>query len=201
MTAINRFESTMARCHALVELGTNGTGNEDCLRMAMVLAVSALEWYAKDRFLESLAKHCRRVEGRFNGILNKLLREAGIATDFWIKNAINGQARPMRTVRNRMARHLRSFAIQTAVGIDDLYLCYDIRSITAHAEKRAGLRRVRASIRRLILRRHEIAHASDYLIQGRLQAIDCNDVVLRLDRLERFVRAMEEILAVKFSAR
>lgn len=201
MTAIKRFESTLERCHALVELGTNGSGNDDCLRMAIVLAVSSLEWYVKDRFLESLARHCRSVEGRFNDALKERLQNAGIATDFWTQNAIRGQPRPMRTVRNRMAKHLRSFPIQKAVVIDKLFSCYGLGNITSHAEKKAGLKTVKSALGRMIHRRHDIAHASDYLIQGRLQAVDCNDIKLGLDRVERFVRAMEEILKAKFTKR
>lgn len=201
MKAINRFEATMARCQALVHLGTQGHGNEDCLRMAIVLAVSALEWYAKDRFLESLARHCRNTGGKFNEALEKQLEKAGIATDFWRRKAMDKQPKPLKTVRNKMARHVRSFTVQTAKSVDELFSCYGIGNITMHAEKKAGLTTVKASIKRMIRRRHEIAHASDYLISGKLQAVDCEDVKLRLDRVERFVQAMEDILVAKFSAR
>lgn len=201
MTAIKRFEATMERCHALVELGTNGNRNEDCLRMAIVLAVSALEWYVKDRFLESLAKHCRNTGGRFNEALEKRLEKAGIEIDFWRNRAMDNHSNPLKTVHNKMARHLRSFTIQKAAVIDELFSCYGLGNITTHAEKKAGLRTVKASILKMIRRRHVIAHASDYLIQGRVQSIDCREVQLRLDRLERFVRAMEEILKARFATR
>ena len=46
----------------------------------------------------------------------------------------------------------------------------------------------------MIERRHAIAHSSDYLVSGRLDAIDAREVTLRLDRLSRFIAAMDEIL-------
>lgn len=201
MNAKKRFDETMKRCDALIALANKGRGNDDCLRMAIVLAVSAMERYVKDRFRQSLAKYCRQNAGSFNEALKQRLAQAGVDDSFWNLKAICPQKKPLKTVLNKVSRHLGTFAIQSATSIDELYLCYGLRDLTANVERKTGLKTVRASIRLMVRRRHGIAHGSDYLVSGKLDAIDAKEVTLRLDRLSRFIAAMDEILASKFAPR
>lgn len=199
MNAKKRFDETMKRCNAQIALAKTTAGNDDCLRMAIVLAVSAMERYVKDRFRESLAKYCTQNAGSFNVSLTDWLEKAGIDGSFWTLKTICPQKRPLKTVRNKMARYLETIPIQSAESIDKLFLCYGLKNLTANVVKKTGLKTVRASIRRMIRRRHAIAHGSDYLISGQLDTIDAREVSLRLDRLSRFITAMDEILASKFA--
>ncbi len=195
MNAKRRFDETMTRCNAMVALADAEGGNDDCLRMAIVLAVSAMERYVKDRFRESLAKYCKQHADSFNGNLIDWLKKAGIDESFWTRKTICPQPRPLKTVRNKVARYLETIPIQSAESIDKLFLCYGLKNLTTHVARKTKLKKVRASITRLIARRHAIAHGSDYLLSGKLDAIDAGEVTLRLDRLTRFIVAMDEILA------
>lgn len=199
MNAKKRFDETMKRCNAQIALAKTTDGNDDCLRMAIVLAVSAMERYVKDRFRELLAKYCKRNAGSFNETLAARLKKAGIDESFWTLKTICPQPKPLKTVLNKVARHLGTFPIQSAASIDELYLCYDLKNLTSHAAKKTGLKKVKSSMTRMIARRHAIAHGSDYLFSGRLDAINAKEVSLRLDRLSRFIAAMEEILTSKFA--
>lgn len=200
MTAKNRFDDTMNRCSALVVLATR-EGNDDCLRMAMVLAVSAMEKYVKDRFRESFARFFRQSHGLLNDDLARLLNDAGVDAAFWNEMVIQRHDRPLRSMRNRLAKYLETFAIQSAASINRLYICYGLKNITAHVMRRAGLKTMSSSMKRMIDRRHAIAHGSDISVSGRLQPITSEEVTLRLDRLTRFVTAMDEIVTAKFSSR
>lgn len=199
MNAKKRFDETMTRCNAMVALADTEGGNDDCLRMAIVLAVSAMERYVKDRFRESLAKYCKLHAGSFNEDLIDWLKKAGIDESFWTRKTICPQPRPLKTVRNKVARYLEAIPIQSAESIDNLFLCYDLKNLTTHVARKTKLKKVRTSITWLIARRHAIAHGSDYLISGILNAIDAGTVALRLDRLIRFIAAMDEILASRFA--
>ncbi len=200
MVAKRRFDATMDRCNALVALATQGRGNDDCLRMAIVLAVAAMERYVKDRFLELLTPYCRIEAGTFNEALNTRLNEAGIDASFWSRRALCPQKMVLKTVRSKMAKHLESFAIQTATSIDDLFRCYGMKNLTVHAADKTGLKTMKSSLRHLIARRHDIAHSSDHSISGTLQAVDASEVSLRLNRLSRFVTEMETILLSSFTS-
>jgi hypothetical protein len=198
MRAKRLFDETVERCGTLLEGPANYQGRQDCIRMAIVLAVAGLERYVKQRFLENLSRQIReQPEG--NEALNKLLSESGVTADVWKGLALGGQSHPLKTVRSKVVVHLENIAIQNSSSINDLYKCYGLGSIVGNAARKTGLKTIWPSVMRIVNRRHKIAHDADYKRAGALESVIENDVRKRLGDLCRFVNAMDEIVSRRFA--
>lgn len=206
MKAIQQFNQTMIRCTRLVEaFGNGGTGNDDYLRFAIVLAVSAFEKYVKDAFLEHIVQFERmpKQNSKQRAEFDAFLREAGVAPDLWKNCYLNrGKCpRPRRIIRNTVRRHLETMPIQRHDSISGLFKHYGLGNILQNASAMSERALIWKKIEKLIDRRHQIAHASDCRAMGRLAEVRADQVFRQLKALERFVGCMEEIIQAKFSQR
>lgn len=204
MKAFQQFSQTMTRCNRLVEAFVNRkNGNDDYLRFAIVLAVSAFEKYVKDAFLEHLVQFERipSQNPKQRNEFDSFLQKAGVDHDLWKNCYLNrGKCpRPRRIIRNTVQRHLSTISIQKHDSISGLFKYYGLGNILQNASAKSDRVLIWKTIEKLISRRHQIAHASDCRAMGRLSEVRVDQVSRQLKALARFVGCMEEIIQNKFS--
>lgn len=196
-TAKQRFDETINRCRRLIALYQENDPNPDFLRAAVVIAVSGLDMYAVDRFMEEFVGYVKThpIDEKMVELLEKRGLSLGVALDI-IKC---GTARPMRMLRTVIEKGYSKTSMQSFDNIDDLYSYYKLGKLTENAEKKAGRKSLKGSIGKLITRRHEIVHAADYNGKNCLQEIKCEQVSKRVNDLKIFVESMDAIISNKFT--
>lgn len=205
--AKQRFDDTIKRCESLIELSGNQCiaqlSNTDLkgelLRYAAVLAVSALDMYAGDRFGENfvsvLKNHppCKRDTDFLDKIrvgmidLLELLRET--------------PKRPYRRMRTLVDEYLSRNAMQSLNKIDDLYKYFDLPKITDRACVVAKRTKLKASVLKLVRRRNAIVHGCDYNGQNMVQRIDEKNVKRWISDVKCLVEGMDKLITEKFARR
>ena len=205
--AKQRFDNTIKRCEAIIELANdqyikqrpNADIKGELLRYAAVLAVSALDMYAGDRFGEKfvsvLKSHtpCKRDTDFLERIhvnmidILELLRET--------------PKRPYRRMRTLVDEYLSRNAMQSLNKIDDLYKYFDLPKITDRASVVVKRTKLKASVIKLVRRRNVIVHGCDYNGQNVVQRIDEKDVKRWIADVKRLVEGMDKLITEKFSQR
>ena len=194
--AKKRFDDTISRCRDLVNLHLTQITNDDLLRAAVVFAISALDMFAIDRFMEEFVGYIRRF--KVDDSVAKLLEKNGFTAQVAI-GLIKGESeRPMRLIRTLVERGYAKTSMQSFESIDGLYAIYKLGTLTKNAERRLNRKNLRLSIEKLIHRRHEIVHAADYNGKNQLQGVEAEDVLRRINDLAKFVDSMDAIICNKF---
>ncbi len=195
-----RFDETMIRCDALIQL-YDSTKNDDLLRAEVVLCVAALERYLKDRFLELFIPFLKREQrktgiGKWNKHTEELLTASGVNEDFW-KTCAFSPTRNFAKISTKVRKHVRKMTLQNKGVIENLYTCYGI-SIIQCAVGIADRKLLWDSVAKLIKRRHQVAHHSDYLNAGKLDEIDKKEIMKRLGHVKKLVDCIDDILNLRF---
>ncbi len=163
----------------------------DLSRAAVVLAVAAMDAYFTDVFAENLVRYLKAKGAQKQ--LTRLLCEAGLDTATALE--LLAMRRPYRRVRRLIEAHLERHTTQRPDAIDQLFLAYGIRDFCERAQGLAKRRKLTASVRGLVERRHEIVHDGDINSHGRLQKIDRKQIRRKVEDVVKFVAASEQLLA------
>lgn len=163
----------------------------DMGRAAVVLAVAAMDAYFTDVFVERLVPFIKR-RGATRDLV-KLLGEAGLDTECALQLIVLKS--PFRKIRRLVEDHLDKMTTQKFEIIDKLFAIYGLKDFTTNVASysRKG-DRLLMSIRKLVQRRHMIAHEGDVNSHG--QPRDANPVEFqrRIRALVLFVAKSDELL-------
>lgn len=199
--AKTRFDESMQRCDALLELAEKSPLKEEVLRFVVVLCVAALDMYASDRFMENFSQHIRHRTLKANEI--DLLKKAGVTVEV-VLNLLRRQkkgAHPFRAIRKYVDKYFAKASRQSFAKINDLYSYYGLGQLTNDALKKCGKKTVGKRVQRMLDRRHKIVHEADYDGKHKLTKLKKNVVCEWRKATASFVGCMEEILCNKFCAK
>lgn len=195
-----KFQKTINRCESLIDSyeelysanlkGEDTPAPKDIVRGAVVLAVAALDAYVTDVFAEKLVAYLK-THGPNDKIIS-LLADAGLDTEEALQ--LLTMDRPYRRINTLIRHHYSNYTTQQFDVIDDIFLCYRLTDLTKNAEKKAGRKTLRTSVKKLIKRRHRIAHGGDYNQHGRLRNIDQSTIGKRIKDVDLLVEQMDEIV-------
>lgn len=202
--AFAKFQKTAKRCETLVDmysvLHALSVENDaipmppkDMVRGAVVLAVSALDAYVTDVFVEKLVTYLKRHKPDQD--LIDLLFDAGLDT----REALTliNMDRPYTRIRKLVYRYYATYTTQKFDVIDRIFLPYRLKKLTDNAAAKTGKATIKNKVIKLIERRHEIAHGGDYNQHGRINDIDEGRVGGWVKHLEELVKAMDEIICAR----
>ncbi len=202
--SLHEFRQTLRRSLTLAELSTfvelgdvkrvDGKPLDldpnDLVRAAVVLAVSAMDAYFTDRFVEMLIPFLQQ-KGASDGLV-KLLADARLDT----RQALEmlSMKRPYRRVRSLVEAYLERFTAQRFGAIDSLFWAYGLKDFSKCVERTIGRKTIRRSIELLVLRRHQIVHDGDLNSHGKLVPIDGLKMFRRIQDIQKFVEGAESFL-------
>ena len=196
-----KFIKTVRRCEALVEAykklqaidaenGVDVPTPKDIVRGAVVLAVAALDTYVTDAFSEKLVPYLQKYKP--DEELIELLYKSGLDTKEAL--VLLGMERPYRRIRTLIENYYGSYTTQKFDVIDQIFRPYRLTKITENAAKRSGKISIKASVGKLVERRHQIAHAGDYNRHEKIIDINEDQIAKRIKHLELLVTNIDEIL-------
>jgi len=202
--AFSKFQKTARRCETLVDAyttlhGLNAANNavpappKDIVRGAVVLAVSALDAYVTDVFVEKLVTYLKKHKPDQD--LIDLLFAAGLDTREAL--VLINMDRPYTRIRKLVSRYYAIYTTQKFDVIDKIFLPYRLKKLTDNAAAKTGKSSIKNRVSKLIERRHEIAHGGDYNLHGRINDIDEKRVGTWVKSLEELVKAMDEIICAR----
>ncbi len=196
--AKTRFDESMQRCDALLELAEKVPLKEELLRFVVVLCVAALDMYASDRFMENFSQHIRHRTLKANEI--DLLKKSGVTVEV-VLNLLKRQkkgAHPFRAIRKYVDNYFAKASRQSFDKIDDLYSYYGLGQLSNDALQKCGKKTAGKKMQRMLDRRHKIVHEADYDGKHKLTELKKDDVCEWRKATALFVECMEEILCNKF---
>jgi hypothetical protein len=156
----------------------------------VVLSVAAMDNYFTKKFAEVLVPFLKK-KGPTKS-LTTLLGEAGLNTEEAL--IMLQMDRPYRRVGTLVRTHLSRYTTQHFEKIDQLFDCLGVKGLSKHAADKTKRKRLLASIRLLVKRRNEIAHEGDLNDYGKVQVINPDQTVKRIQDVKRFVEAANEII-------
>jgi hypothetical protein len=163
----------------------------DMARAAVVLAVAAMDAYFTAIFAERLVPFLKKAKIA-PPALAAVLEKAGLDASLALE--LLAMERPYRRIRKLMDAHLAKHVSQRFEVIDELFASYGITKFCHHAQGKAKRKNLLASIRKIVERRHKIAHKGDLNSHGRLQEITPSNIKTRVMHVVKFVAAADEIL-------
>ena len=169
---------------------TKGALCDDVVRSCVVLAVAAMDTYFTRKFTEVLVPYLKNRKPTDEMV--ELLGEAGLGT----KEALVmlGMERPYRRVRTLISSHLSNYTTQHFDKIDELFKCFAINDLTLHAERKTRRTMLRQSVRRLVMRRNDIAHEGDLNSHGKVESVKADRLTKRIKDLRTLVTAADSIV-------
>ena len=205
--AKQRFDDTIKRCESLIDLSRdhyiaqlpNADFKGELLRYAAVLAVSALDMYAGDRFGENfvsvLKNHppCKRD--------TDFLEKIGVGMKDILELLRETPKRPYRRMRTLVDEYLSHNSMQSLSRIDNLYKYFNLPEITMRASVAMKRKRLKASVSKLVLRRNDIVHGCDYNGQSVVRGIEEKDVKRWVANVKSLVEGMDKLITSKFGQR
>lgn len=106
-----------------------------------------------------------------------------------------GNARPHRTLRNRIASWLSRKPMHDLDQIDTLFQGFGLKTLTANAAKKDGSKTINELVKKAVQRRHDIAHYGDYHAgKNSLKSIQRKWTRQQLDRIQRLVNQSDAII-------
>lgn len=203
MNAKRKFESVIARALALCELRrqlwTSRSSRspvrnlriDDLLRSALMLGVSAMDAYYRDKFLERLIPFVKKKSA--TRTLEKALQDAGVSMGDVL--SLLGNRRPLRSLRNKVADWLLSKPMHDLDQVDGLFVAFGLKNLTEHAAKKDGAVTIRRKVADAVARRHDIVHYGDYY-GGRtsLKTLTNTWTRRRLNWISRLVSQSEDMI-------
>ncbi|MDP8254104.1 MAG: HEPN domain-containing protein [Candidatus Alcyoniella australis] len=204
MDAKTKFDKVIARAISLCDLHerleTNGIPNgtvvdlslDDLLRSALMLGVSGMDAYFRDKFLDRLVPYVTKK--KTPKTLEKPLSDAGVSMSD-VLELLNNQ-RPHRTLRNKIANWLLEKPMHDLRQVDDLFLGFGIKKLTENAAKKSGAPTINKKVSDAVNRRHNIAHYGDYFAgRSKLKEIKRDWTKRQLNWISRLVKEADSIIA------
>ena len=202
--AKQRFDDTIKRCESLIDLSRdqyiaqlpNADFKGELLRYAAVLAVSALDMYAGDRFGENfvsvLKNHppCKRD--------TDFLGKIGVGMIDLLELLRETPKRPYRRMRTLVDDYLSRNSMQSLGRIDDLYSYFGLQKFTDRASAVAKRKTLKARDSKLVKRRNDIVHGCDYNGQSVVRGIGEKDVKRWVTDVKSLVEGMDKLITSKF---
>jgi hypothetical protein len=200
--SFKRFSTTVHRAWRIANLRNGlienqvlvGNGEladyDDLGRASIVLAVAAMDSYFTDAFIEKLVPFLQKSKPT-KGLVS-LLEKAG----FGVSDALQllNKWAPLERVKKTLAGHLDRLVTQSTGRIDDLFLAYGYKDLSACAEAKTKRKSVLKTVEHLVSRRHQIVHDGDYLKNGKIRRFTQAAASKEIRTLELFVKACDEIL-------
>lgn len=197
-----KFDSILERAAALCDLherleGANVPGQpipslqlDDLLRSALMLGISAMDAYYRDKFLERLIPYAKKKGA--TKTLQQALDKANVSISDVL--ALLGKKRPHRTLRNKIANWLLLRPMHDLDQIDELMLGLGIKKITENAAKKDGAPTIRDKVKSAVTRRHDIVHYGGYYSgKNSLKGIGRDQTRKQLKWVARLVEQSESI--------
>lgn len=164
---------------------------DDLLRSALVLGVSAMDAYYRDKFLERLTPYVEKHGD--TKLFGQTLEKAGVSLTDVLE--LLGNPRPRRSLRNKIATWLMSKPMHDLEQVDALIAGFGISNLTENAAKKDGAKTLRNKVKTAVKRRHEMAHYGDYYSgKGSLKSISRDETYKNLDWIQRLVNRSDEII-------
>jgi len=164
--------------------------SSDMGRASIVLVVAAFDDYFTRRFSEDVVTYLK-VHGVNDELVN-MLSKSGL--DLKGALALLAMDRPYRRIKTLIQTYFDTYTTQRFVAIDNLFLAFGIRNFSQNVQNKCHRKKMRRSIEKLVLRRHDIAHSGDLTKTGRLQVLDPEDTLYRTKLMIQFVEAADGIL-------
>ena len=162
----------------------------DNIRMAVVLSVAAMDNYFTSKFRDLIVKYLDEYDAGEDLIV--LLEKAGLNTRTALE--LLWMERPMRRIGTLIERYFDRYTTQRFDVIDNLFKSIGIQNLCENAERKTGRKTLRSSITRLVEKRHFIVHDADINSHAKPRNIDADRIERRINDLEKFVLACDEIL-------
>lgn len=197
--AKQRFDEAMNRCDNLIVISHNSDEvllKGELLRYAIVLAVSALDMYAGDRFGENFVSELKSHPPADKDI--KFLDKIHVGMKDVLELLRETPKHPYRRMRTLVDEYLSRNSMQSLKKIDELYEYFGLPKITSCACKKAKRKALHKCIGKLLDRRNKIVHGCDYNGQNVLQKISEKEVRRWIEAVKRLVANMEDIVVKKF---
>ena len=164
---------------------------DDVLRGAVVLSVAAMDAYFTRRFAELLVPFLKK-KGP-NAKLIRMLEIAGLNTAVALELAV--MERPYRRIRSLVQRYLSTYTTQRFQAIDELFLALGVKDLSKNAQGMAHRKTLLRRVELLVERRHQIVHEGDNSQNGKLNHIDANESIGRLQDLMVYVEKADTLIA------
>jgi len=191
--ANRKFNQGIKRSYALIAYSREaGDANikDECVRMAVVLAVAAMDDYFTSKFRDMLSHYLKR--NMPGDDLLKLLEDAGLDTRMALE--LIYMERPLRRVGTLIERYFDRYTTQRFDVIDKLFMSVGLKNLCENAERKTGKKRLRASVKTLVEKRHLIVHDADINAHARIRKVDVDRIEKRITDIEEFVLASDSIL-------
>lgn len=169
---------------------------DDVVRSALALAVSAMDAYFRDKFIDRLIPYAKSHKAT---VLSPTLKSAGVQMADLLE--LLGKDRPHRTLRNKIAAWLQAQPMHDLNRVDKLFKPFGLPNLTtdainvANASKKRGAAFGRSTVEKVVSRRHEIVHYADYFAgKNDLQKIDADRVLRQIDYVRRLVESADGLI-------
>ena len=163
----------------------------DMSRASVVLAVAAMDSYFTDVFVERLVPFIKRKGA--TKLLVTFLSDAGLDTECALQLIV--MKRPFRRIRRIVESHLEAVTTQKTEAIDRLFAIYSFKNFCEHVARYSQKgERLLLTIRKLVLRRHKIAHEGDLNSHGQPNLADPIEIQRRINAVVLFVSKADELL-------
>ena len=161
--------------------------------MAIIGAVSCLDSYFVDRWLNSLVPYLRQYE--VGDKLADFMTKNGVT----LRDALNllKEYRPRLVLRRRLEARMDKFVAQKIDVINDIFGCYGLKEIVNRAASKSKDKHCLTRFNAMIERRHSIVHNFDRKNSGLQKSFSggrSKGVLLSLVSAEKLIDAVEEIL-------
>jgi hypothetical protein len=164
---------------------------DDLLRSALVLAVSAMDAYYRDKFLERLIPYIK-TKPTVKPLEDALSKAGATMADVL---GLLGNKRPRRTLRNKIAKWLLEKPMHDMDQIDALIRGFGIKNLTENSAKKGGAPTLRKKVVVAVKRRHAIVHYSDYYsVKNKPKDIDHDWTAKQVDLIVRLVEQSDAII-------
>lgn len=204
LDAKTKFDKVLERATALCDLherlethgvpGDDDVANlslDDLLRSALMLGVSGMDAYYRDKFVERLVPYTKKHGTK--KVLENALEKAGVTMADILP--LLGNARPHRTLRNRIADWLARKPMHDLDQIDTLFQGFGLEKLTENAAKKDGAKTINTLVKKAVQRRHDIAHYGDYHAgKNSLKSMKRKWTRQQLNRIQRLVNESEAII-------
>ena len=200
--AKQRFDETIIRCDTLLDVAHNSSEmslKDDILRYTIVLAVSALDMYAGDRFGENFVSVLKSHSPNKADI--QFLEKIHVGMIDVLELLRETPKHPYRRFRTLVDEYLSHNSMQSLMKIDDLYAYYGLPKITKQACEKAKRKNLYKVIGKLLRRRNQIVHGCDYNGLNVVQGISETEVRRWIKSLKLLIENIEVILIKRFPQR
>jgi hypothetical protein len=156
---------------------------EDLFRMVIVLAVAAMDNYFTQKFVDMLIPILKSKKPSKE--LVKFLEGSGVTTEMAL--TLVSLKRPMLKIKKLVEIKLEKYTTQNQKSIDCLFLLYGIKDFCTSIGEKSRKTSLLKSISLLVERRNAIVHNGDINKYHKLNSLDPNEILHRLEMIPVFI--------------